>query len=279
MAAQKTLRKDIEIGGIGVHSGKAVRLRLRPSDAGKIVFRRTDLAGAEIPLDIERARSLSNTILEGDGFKVQTTEHLLATLWAAGIGSCLIELDADEIPIMDGSAKPFVEAIEKAGTEEIESQFQAFRITQVATVVDKDAWIRFEPAGGEDKDNLTLSYTISYDHSKIGTQSRTFSLAWPEFAREIAPARTFGFLKDVEWFRRQGLAAGTSYENTIVLGDSEIVNPPLRFPDEFVRHKLLDLAGDLALLGRPLVGRVTAHKAGHRLHLQAVRRLLENRGT
>lgn len=273
----KTLREDIFIEGIGVHSGHSVHLRLRPSEEGQILFRRTDLGGAEMLLNPHKAVTSSSTVLEGENFRVGTVEHLLASLWAAGIGSCVIDLDADEIPIMDGSALPFAQAIEKAGTADLKISQSSWRIVQAFTVEEKDAWIRFEPAEAGDKKRLTLSYTISYDHPMIGLQSRSLALSWPEFTREIAPARTFGFLKDVEWFRRQGLARGASYENTIVLDEAGIVNPPLRFPDEFVRHKLLDLAGDLALLGRPLIGLVSAYKAGHRLHLQAVRALLSKR--
>jgi UDP-3-O-[3-hydroxymyristoyl] N-acetylglucosamine deacetylase len=273
MAAQKTLRKDVEIAGVGVHSGKPVRLRLRPFEKGRIVFKRMDLGGAELPLRPDTAVTLSSTVLQGENFRVGTVEHLLAALWAAGVGSCLIELDGEEVPILDGSALPFVRAVEEAGLVEIPGSWVPLRLEKEKTFEEKGAWVRFEPSEGEGRELLTLSYTIIYDHPGIGTQSRALALTWPEFARDIAPARTFGFLKDVDRLRRQGIALGSSYDNTVVLDEKGVVNPPLRFPDEFVRHKLLDLAGDLALLGRPLIGRVTAHKAGHRLHLQAIQSL------
>ncbi|MBM3293565.1 MAG: UDP-3-O-[3-hydroxymyristoyl] N-acetylglucosamine deacetylase [Candidatus Aminicenantes bacterium] len=274
MSASRTLRKAVDIEGFGVHSGKPVRLRMRPSGEGKIVFRRTDLGGAELIPAPELAETPSSTVLQGGHFRIGTVEHLLASLWAAGVGSCLIELDAEEVPVLDGSALPFVRALETAGTEELAMPRTARRIAEGFTVSDGDAWVKFEPSAGDGPESLTLSYTIVYDHPKIGRQSREVDLTWPEFAREIAPARTFGFLKDVERLRRLGLALGSSYGNTVVLSEADVVNPPLRFPDEFVRHKLLDLAGDLALLGRPLIGRVSAHKAGHRLHLEALRRLI-----
>jgi len=270
----RTIKQAVEIEGIGVHSGKPVRLRLVPSGGGKVVFRRTDLGGAELTLSPDRALTLNSTVLQGENFRIGTVEHLLATLWAAGIGSCLVELDAEEIPILDGSALPFVQAVEKAGFEELPAARPPLRIVEKMTVEEKGAWITLEPAAVEEGEKLTLTYAISYDHPMIGLQSREMALTWPEFVRDIAPARTFGFLKDVDGLRRQGLALGSSYENTIVLGEKDVVNPPLRFPDEYVRHKLLDLIGDLALLGSPLIGRITAHKAGHRLHLQAVHRLL-----
>ncbi|MBM3311025.1 MAG: UDP-3-O-[3-hydroxymyristoyl] N-acetylglucosamine deacetylase [Candidatus Aminicenantes bacterium] len=271
--AARTVKRPIPIEGIGVHSGRPSRLRILPSAEGVIVFRRTDLGGAELPLCPEKAVTLSSTVLQGADFRVGTVEHLLAALWAAGVGSCLIELDGEEVPILDGSALPFVRAVEEVGLDELQRPWVPLRIDGVKVVEEKDAWVRFEPPEDDDESNLTISYTICYDHPSIGLQKRTFSLTWPEFAREIAPARTFGFLKDVDALRSQGLARGASYENTVVLDDKGVVNPPLRFPDEFVRHKLLDLAGDLALLGRPLVGRVTAYKAGHRLHLLALKSL------
>jgi UDP-3-O-[3-hydroxymyristoyl] N-acetylglucosamine deacetylase len=278
MVMNRTLKSAIEIEGIGVHTGKSVRLRIRPSEAGRIVYRRTDLRGIEMPLDADKAITKNSIVLKGEQFQVQTVEHLLATLWAAGVGSCVIEIDADEIPIMDGSALPFVEAIERAGTIELGLPRRVLRIAETATVEDRDAWVRFEPAEEREgeAESLVLSYTIAYDHPAIGVQSWSLRLTWPEFSREIAPARTFGFLKDVEGLRGQGLALGASDENTVVLDETKVVNPPLRFGDEFVRHKLLDLAGDLALLGRAISGRVTAHKAGHRLHLRAVRHLLSH---
>jgi UDP-3-O-[3-hydroxymyristoyl] N-acetylglucosamine deacetylase len=273
MTFQKTIRRPAEIEGIGVHSGRPVHLRLLPSTSGEIVFRRTDLHGAEMGLRPDRVESRNSTALVGETFKVRTVEHLLAALGAFGVGSLIIALDADEIPIMDGSALPFVRAIERSETVDLSERGPSYRLVQSATVADGDAWVRFDP--GPD-DGLILEYAIVYDHPAIGTQRLRLPLTPAVFAEEIAPARTFGFLKDVEKYHRRGLALGASVGNTVVLDDAAVINPPLRFPDEFVRHKLLDLAGDLALLGRPLAGRVTASKAGHRLHLAAVRFLLDH---
>lgn len=273
MTDQRTLGRAVELCGVGVHSGKAVRVRLLPSDSGRIVFRRTDLGGLEMPLLAGTVESRNSTTLVGDAFRVQTVEHLTAVLFAFGLGSLAVELDADELPIMDGSARPFAEAVAAAGTRVLDRGIDPIVVRSPFSVEEGGASVGFEPLGGGDS-GLVLSYTIVYEHPAIGEQSREIRLEPETFVREIAPARTFGFLRDVESLRRQGLARGASMDNTVVLDETAVVNGPLRFPDEFVRHKLVDLAGDLALIGRPLLGRVTARKAGHRLHLRAVRRLL-----
>jgi len=274
MINQRTIRNEARLAGVGVHSGKPVRLTLRPSEGGKIVFRRADLGGLETAVDPGRVEALNSTTIVGRDFKVRTVEHLLASLFVFGVNSVIVELDADEIPILDGSALPFVQALEKAGARPLAGDITALGIRRSFAVEDNGASIVAEPApAGE---GLWLSYTIDYPHPSIGRQSRGLSLTPAAFAGEVAPARTFGFIKDVETLRGRGLALGASFENTVVLDSERVMNGPLRFPDEFVRHKLLDLAGDLALLGRPIVGRFTAHRAGHRLHLQAVRFLLNN---
>ncbi len=272
MRIRKTIANPVDIEGIGVHSGRPVRLKLLPSESGEIVFRRTDLGGAELGLRPDRVESRNSTGLFGERFKVQTVEHLLAALYAFGVDSVVIALDADEVPIMDGSALPFVRALEHAGIAALTARRPLLRLQRTVIREEKDAWVRLDPVpGGEE---LILDYTIVYDHPAIGTQHAEISLTSASFIEDVAPARTFGFLKDVEFYRRQGLALGASFENTVVLDDDKVVNPPLRYADEFVRHKLLDLTGDLALVGRPLAGRVSAHKAGHRLHLETVRFLL-----
>jgi UDP-3-O-[3-hydroxymyristoyl] N-acetylglucosamine deacetylase len=274
MVFSKTLAGPVAFEGIGVHSGKSVRLRLLPSPAPGIVFRRTDLAKAEMPLAFDRVESRNSTTLCGDRFQVRTVEHLLAALWVPGIDSLMIELDADEIPIMDGSAEPFARALQTAGLAMLPFPQAALRVVRPFMLEDGGATIAFAPPGEENE--LEISYTINYAHPAIGVQALRRPLRWDVFVGEIAPARTFGFLKDVEGLHAQGLALGASVENTVVLDETGVMNGPLRFPDEFVRHKLLDLAGDLALLARPLYGRVTAVKAGHRLHFAAVRHLLDH---
>jgi UDP-3-O-[3-hydroxymyristoyl] N-acetylglucosamine deacetylase len=274
MIDQRTIRNEVRLEGVGVHSGQSVRLALLPSEGGRIVFRRAALDGLEAAVDPGRVEGLNSTTIVGPHFKVRTVEHLLASLFAFDVNSVIVELDADEIPILDGSALPFVQALEKAGLRPFAGNRPALRIRRPFAVEDNGASIVAEPApAGE---GLWLSYTIEYPHPSIGRQGRGLSLTPETFAGEVAPARTFGFIRDVEALRGRGLALGASFENTVVLDSERIMNGPLRFPDEFVRHKLLDLAGDLALLGRPIVGRFTAHRAGHRLHLQAVRFLLNN---
>jgi UDP-3-O-[3-hydroxymyristoyl] N-acetylglucosamine deacetylase len=277
MERMRTIGRPAALEGVGVHSGAAVRLRLLPSEEGRIVFRRTDLGGLEAPLSADKVESPNSTALVGRTFRVQTIEHLLGALYAFGVGSLTVELDADEIPILDGSARPFAEALAAAGIRGLERPAVPIVVGASFAVEDEEASVEFLPPE-DGSDGLTLSYTIVYGHPAIGTQSRTLPLDPETFRREIAPARTFGFLKDVDELRRRGLARGASMDNTVVLDERGIVNGPLRFPDEFVRHKLLDLAGDLALLGRPLRGRVVASRAGHRLHHRAVRALLDRLG-
>jgi len=274
MFVSKTLAAPVSFEGVGVHSGKPVRLRLLPSQAAGIVFRRTDLENVEMPLAAARAEARNSTILQGDRFSVRTVEHLLAALWVPGIDSLIVELDADEIPIMDGSAEPFARALQAAGVAVLPSPRSALAVVRPFLLEDQGATIAFAPPGPEN--GLDISYTIDFPHPAIGVQTLRRPLRWDVFVREIAPARTFGFFKDIEGFRARGLALGSSFENSIVLDETAVMNGPLRFPDEFVRHKLLDLAGDLALLGRPLRARVIASKAGHRLHVQAVHHLLDH---
>ena len=274
MVRKKTIRSEIRVEGVGVHSGKPVRLILRPSNKGRIVFRRGDIGGPDMAVDPGRVEALNSTTLAGPRFKVRTVEHLLASLFAFGVTSVVVELDADEIPILDGSALPFVRAIEAGGTRPLPGNVPVLEIRRPFAVEDNGASVVVEP--GSAGEGLRLAYTIEYPHPLIGRQSRGLILTPETFAAEAAPARTFGFIKDVETLHGRGLALGASFENTVVLDSERVINGPLRFPDEFVRHKLLDLAGDLALAGRPLAGRFTAHKAGHRLHLQAVRFLVEH---
>jgi UDP-3-O-[3-hydroxymyristoyl] N-acetylglucosamine deacetylase len=252
-------------------------MRLLPSASGRILFRRTDLGGLEMPLSVRTVESRNSTSLVGDAFRVQTVEHLMAALFAFGLGSLVVEIDADELPILDGSARPFAEAAAAAGARVLDRRIDPVVIPAPFSVEEGGASVGFEPPAGADP-GLDLSYTIVYEHPAIGEQSREIRFGQETFVRELAPARTFGFLRDVEGLRRQGLALGASLDNTVVLDETGVVNGPLRFADEFVRHKLVDLAGDLALIGRPVFGRITARKAGHRLHLRAVRSLLDHLG-
>jgi len=269
MPQSQSIRREIRFEGVGVHSGRPVRMTVRPAAGGPLVFRRADLGGLETAVDAKQAEALNSTSITGPDFKVRTVEHLLASLFAFGVTAAVVELDADEIPILDGSALPFVQALQNAGLRPAAGSVRILRVRKPFAVEEGGASVVVEPAlPGE---GLHLSCTIDYSHPAIGRQSLGLSLSEETFAAEIAPARTFGFFEDVESLHGRGLALGASFENTVVLDAVGIMNGPLRFPDEFVRHKLLDLAGDLALLGRPLAGRFTANKAGHRLHLRAVR--------
>ena len=274
MARNWTIAREIRIEGSGVHSGKIAHLTLRPSDSGEIVFLRPDLGNSRTSLSVDRVECRNSTTLLGEKFKIRTIEHLLASLFAFGIRSLDIELDADEVPILDGSSGAFVRELEAAGRRDVGGGIPGIRIARPFSVRENDASILFEPAASGE--GLRLSSTIVFAHPAIGTQCLALDFGKDVFIHEIAPARTFGFLEDVEILRSQGLALGASFDNTVVLDNAKVLNGPLRFPDEFVRHKLLDLAGDLALLGRPLFGRITAHKAGHRLHLKGVQFLARN---
>lgn len=266
---KRTIQKDISFSGIGIHSGKPVKILLRPSQAGHIVFCRRDLDDLELRVDPSRVQTKNCTILGEDNRSVRTIEHLMATLLAMGIDSLRIELSGEEIPVMDGSARVFAEKVLLAGTRIISEPRKFLKIQKPIHVSEAEALVSIEPAS-----EFIVHYTIVFDHPAIGSQEMTFYVNPEDFASEIAPARTFGFLKDVPELWEQHLALGGSLENAIVLDEKGVLNDSLRYPDEFVRHKILDFLGDLALMGYPLRGRFSGHRAGHRLHLQAVRSLL-----
>jgi UDP-3-O-[3-hydroxymyristoyl] N-acetylglucosamine deacetylase len=272
MDAQRTLRRQISCAGIGLHSGNKVTLTLRPAPADTgIRFFRTDV-GVEIPATVQHVSSLQYaTVLGRKGATVETVEHLLAALVASGIDNVVVELDQNEVPIMDGSAAPFLYLVQEAGVKRLSSTRRHLKILRPVQITDGDKRIAVYPS-----DHFKVSYTISFDHPLLRHQSRTERITEQSFAESIAAARTFGFLKEVEWMRQNGLALGGSLENAIVIGDAGVLNP-LRFEDEFVRHKILDAIGDLALLGYPLIGHVVAHRAGHALHTALVTELLEQR--
>jgi UDP-3-O-[3-hydroxymyristoyl] N-acetylglucosamine deacetylase len=267
--AQQTLRRQVSCAGIGLHSGTKVSLTLKPASAGTgIVFRRVDL-GIDIPASVELVKSLHYaTVLGHQGATVETVEHLLAALVSAGIDNVVIELSQREVPIMDGSSAPFLYLIQEAGVKRLSAARRYLKVLRPVSVGQGDKHIAIYPS-----DHFKVSYTISFDHPLLRHQSRTTRITEQSFADDIASARTFGFLKEVEWMRQQGLALGGSLENAIVIGDTGVLNA-LRFEDEFVRHKILDAVGDLALLGRPVLGHVVAHRAGHALHTTLASQLL-----
>ena len=271
MEHQQTIAREVRLSGVGIHSGQAVNLRILPSERGEVVFRRADLEGLEFRIEpaLLAARNSSN-LVRGE-HSILTIEHLMASLAALAIYSVDVELDGGEVPVMDGSALPFVQALERAGFRMLDGPQKVIRILKPFKLEEGKAALHVEPA-----EDWRISYRIEYDHPLIGVQEFSFTLEPQGFASRIAPARTFGFLKDVPALRERELALGGSLDNALVLDEADLLNGPLRFPDEFVRHKVLDLIGDLALLGRPLRGGVAAVRAGHQLHLRLVRFLLEN---
>jgi UDP-3-O-[3-hydroxymyristoyl] N-acetylglucosamine deacetylase len=272
MDAQQTLRRQISCAGIGLHSGNKVTLTLKPAQADSgVVFRRTDL-GVEIPATVGHVSAFHYaTVLGRNGATVETVEHLLAALVSVGIDNVVVELNHNEVPIMDGSAAPFLYLVQEAGTKRLSAPRRYMKILRPVQIAQGDKRIAIYPS-----DHFKVSYTISFDHPMLRHQSRTERITEHSFAESIAPARTFGFLKEVELLRQNGLALGGSLENAIVIGDAGVLNA-LRFEDEFVRHKILDAVGDLSLVGHPIVGHVVAHRAGHALHTALARHLLEER--
>lgn len=273
MQFQQTIRKKVSCQGIGIHSGKPVALVLCPAPANTgVVFIRRDLPGAPvIPARASRVvDSRLATTLGTNGAYVATVEHLLAALAGLGIDNVRIEIFGPEVPIMDGSAAPFVALLQQAGIKTLRWPRAFFQLRQAVEVREGDKWLRVEPAAAP-----SFSYRIDFTHPAIGEQEFTFAPHPQSFCRELAPARTFGFLKDVQRLQQQGQALGGSLENAVVLDEQQVLNPEgLRFADEFVRHKLLDLIGDLALLGWPLLGRVQVYKGSHALHQQFMQTLL-----
>ncbi len=271
MAYRRTLKTGVGCTGIGLHSGKPVRLELRPAPPGSgIRFRRTDRS-AEIKAAIGELHRLDHaTTLGREGASIETVEHLLSALFALGVDDALVEIDGPEIPALDGSAAPFVILIHEAGTKPQKQAREFLKILRPVEVVRGAKWARLSPA-----DHFRVSYTIGFDHPLLRHQHASFRISPETFAEEIAPARTFGFLREVETLRRAGLALGGSLENAIVIGETGVLNNKLRFEDEFVRHKILDAIGDMALLGHPIVGHLEASRAGHALHAALVQKLIE----
>jgi UDP-3-O-[3-hydroxymyristoyl] N-acetylglucosamine deacetylase len=255
-----------------LHSGHKVTLTLKPAPADSgIIFRRTDV-GIEIPATVKHVSAVHYaTVLGRDGATVETVEHLLAALVSVGIDNVIVELTHNEVPIMDGSAAPFLFLVQEAGVKRLTAPRRYLKVLRPVQVANSDKRIAIYPS-----DHFKVSYTISFDHPVLRHQSRTERITEHSFAESIAPARTFGFLKDVETLRQNGLALGGSLENAIVIGDAGVLNA-LRFEDEFVRHKILDVVGDLALVGHPIVGHVVVHRGGHALHTALAAQLLHER--
>jgi UDP-3-O-[3-hydroxymyristoyl] N-acetylglucosamine deacetylase len=270
MTVQRTLRRPVTCAGIGLHSGTKVNLTLKPApaDAG-VRFVRTDL-GVEIPASVPYvAGTYHATGLRRDGATVDTVEHLMAALSSLGIDNVTVELDHPEVPIMDGSAAPFVFLVQEAGVKTLSAPRRFLKILRPISLSRGDKMMALYPS-----DHFKVSYTISFDHPLLRHQAQTLHVTEASFVDQIAPARTFGFLHDVEKLRQLGLTLGGSLENAIVLSETGVLNNPLRFDDEFVRHKILDAIGDLSLVGYPIVGHLVAHRAGHALHTAFAQQIL-----
>ncbi|MGE5047036.1 MAG: UDP-3-O-acyl-N-acetylglucosamine deacetylase [Deltaproteobacteria bacterium] len=267
---QRTFKQRASLSGIGLHSGAKVRLTLSPApvDSGVLFVRE----GVEVPALAEFVVDTNmNTSVGRDGVRIGTVEHLLAALAGCGIDNARIEVEGPEIPIMDGSSEPFVTLVREAGVHEQRAARRYLLVRKAVGVADGDKLARLSPARGK----FSVNYTIDFRHPLITDQSYRMEVNEKSFQKDIARARTFGFKRDVERLHEAGLARGGSLENAVVVDDFNILNPDgLRFPDEFVRHKILDALGDLSLLGMPVIGRFTAVKSGHALNHQLVRRVL-----
>jgi len=271
MPYQITIQRPVETEGVGLHTAVRCHLRLvpAPADTG-IVFRRVDLDNFEIEAHVRNVARVSYaTSLMKQGVLLSTTEHLLAALYSCGVDNVYVEIDALELPILDGSAKPFIDLLSRAGIRRLRRQRRYIRVVKPLEFADGDRRIGIYPA-----DEFRVHCFVDYHHPAVGPQDVELTVNRDSFSRELAPARTFGFMKDFSGMKAMGLIRGGALDNAIVLDEASVMNGPLRFPDEFGRHKALDLIGDLALVGRPLQALIIAHKAGHALHTQLVTRLL-----
>ena len=275
MIRQRTLKNIVRATGVGLHTGQKVYLSLRPAAANTgIVFRRIDLAQ---PVDIPAAAlrvgdTRLSCCLERDGVRVATVEHLMSAFAGLGIDNAYVDLTAGEVPIMDGSAGPFVFLIQSAGVQEQNAPKKFIRMVKTVEVKDGDKWARFEPHSG-----FRMDFSIAFTHPVFQQASQRIQVdfATTSYVKEIARARTFGFMQDVESMRAQGLGLGGSLDNAVVMDEFRVLNSDgLRYEDEFVKHKVLDAMGDLYLLGHPVIGAFSAHKSGHALNNKLARALL-----
>ncbi|HXG93121.1 MAG TPA: UDP-3-O-acyl-N-acetylglucosamine deacetylase [Blastocatellia bacterium] len=275
MTRQTTLAKAVSASGHGLHTGEPSRIRLLPAPAYTgYVFRRTDLNNFEVPAAPQFVARVSYaTTLMRQGVMVATVEHLLAALAGSHVDNCIIEIDSLEVPILDGSAEPFIELIEQAGISTLEAPRQFLRVLKRVEVAEGNRRMSISPS-----DSLSISCLIEFPHPMIGTQRREIEIVDGQFSQHVAAARTFGFLEEIESLRNLGLTRGGSLENAIVLTpEGGVMNREgLRFTDEFVRHKIIDIIGDLALFGMPVLGRVEAERTGHGIHTALVARVLRD---
>jgi len=275
MILQRTLNKIATISGIGLHSGARINLTLRPATANTgIIFHRTD---GEQVIDIKACSSnvvdtRMATVLGSHGMTISTIEHFMAALAAFGIDNLHVDIDGPEVPVLDGSAAPFIREIQQAGIRNLDSCRKFVAIRKPLEIIEGEKRISIIPSRF-----FRISFDIAFDHPAISVQNYSMKFSTETFCKEIASARTFGFLHEVDYLKANGLARGGSLENAVVIDDKGVMNPEgLRFQDEFVRHKILDSFGDFSLLGAPLLGHIRAFKAGHDLNAQMVRMIEEN---
>jgi UDP-3-O-[3-hydroxymyristoyl] N-acetylglucosamine deacetylase len=274
MIYQRTLAKEVKVTGIGLHSGRKVTLKLLPAEADfGLQFCRVDLPHRPIlKASAQTVGATENATTIGNGEEaIHTVEHLLGVLYGLGLNNVLIEIDGPEIPIMDGSGASFVFLVKEAGLKNL-NKTKKFLVVLDTVRVEKDGkWAQFEP-----NSSLVVDSTIVFAHPQIKTQREVFDYSCERFIHDICRARTFGFVKDVDYLKRRGLIKGGSLNNAIVLDDYKVINPEgLRFPNEFVRHKILDTLGDVSLLGYEIAGKITTYKSGHNLHNLLCRKLLD----
>ncbi len=275
MGQQHTLASEVSLAGIGLHTGVTVNVRLCPAAANSgVVFKRTDLDDFLIEAQSRHVARVSYaTSLMKKGVLISTTEHLLSALAGLGVDNTLVEIDNLELPIVDGSALPFVNLIRQAGLRAQRARRTYAKILKPLELQEGGKKIAIYPA-----EAFTASYSISFPHPVIGAQSLDFTPTTASYESGIAPARTFGFLAEVEMLLKSGLVKGGSLDNVIVLDPEKVLNPEgLRFPDEFCRHKILDLIGDVSLFGHPIIGHIVADKAGHAMHAQLLSQLLRQK--
>jgi UDP-3-O-[3-hydroxymyristoyl] N-acetylglucosamine deacetylase len=273
MIWQKTIARPITVTDIGLHSGQPVTMSLHPAAANQgLKFIRTDLPGRpQVRAHFSRVVDTTRATTLGEGSTtLATVEHVLSAFYGLGIDNAVIEVDGPEVPIMDGSAKPFVDLLMAAGSTSLPWPRAYLLVHKQVELSNGDGWMRVVP--GQPR----IMYAIDFPHPLIRKQRYTMTLDAEHFRREIAPARTFGFLKEVQFLQSRGLARGGSLDNALVLDDTDVLNPGgLRFPEEFVRHKILDVLGDLALLGMPIIGRLEISRGSHDLHQQFVQHLID----
>ncbi len=275
MYLQRTLNKEINCSSIGLHTGRKVKMKIKPAEADSgIIFRRRDLP--DTPEIHANFNSVCDTTLATsigtNGTRVATVEHILSAFCGMGVDNAIVELDSFEVPIMDGSALPFVNLLKEVGTHAQDKAKRMLLITKPVSVNEGEASASFLPA-----DEFKITYDIDFNHNVIGKQSYSMKFSDEIYEQDICSARTFGFLKEVEYLQARGLGLGGSLENAIVLDDEKIINKDgLRSPDEFVKHKILDAIGDLFLLGMPIIGHFVAYKSGHRLNNLLLKELMNN---